>query len=328
MFFLRQFSGRLTAAAILTSRVRLVLVTALLSLGFSTAARAGEIVIVLSSDAAPYAQAQAGLNKQFAEQKRETRTVALPDVSKKGLDATIGTRADLVVAVGTSASVWLHTQLPPATLLVYCMVADPAAAGLAGGRVSYGVSTDIPVKSQLGLIAEALPKARSLGILYRSNTPEGQRQLKSLQEILPKDWQIKPVALDKYGSIADAVDSLMKQHVDVVWTTADPTVYDTASVRALLLASLRTNTPVFGYSAAFVKAGALIGIGVDSEAQGRQAATLALGLLKGASDNKTPLVNPPDNFQIAVNLIVASQIGVQLPPNLVQRATYTYKEER
>ena len=120
----------------------------------------------------------------------------------------------------------------------------------------------------------------------------------------------------------------MKQRVDMVWTAPDSTLYDTASVRALLLAALRTNTPVFGYSTAFVKAGALVGIGVDPEAQGQQAATLALQLLKGAGDAKTSRVNPPENFQIAVNLIVASQIGVQLPPEFVQRATYTYKEER
>ena len=99
-------------------------------------------------------------------------------------------------------------------------------------------------------------------------------------------------------------------------------------MRALLLASLRTKTPVFGYSAAFVKAGALFGITVDPEAQGKQAATLGLGLLKDAAVTKPPLVNAPESIQISVNLIVASQIGVQLPADLVQRATNVYKEER
>jgi putative tryptophan/tyrosine transport system substrate-binding protein len=328
MLLARQFLNLLAAGATVSGRIRLVLIAALLSLGFPAAARAGEVVIVLSGDNLPYVQAETGLKKQFATEKRETRSVALRDVSAKGLDATVGDKADLVVAVGTAAAVWLHAQLPAATPLVYCMVADPATFRLTEGRTTYGVSTDVAAKPQLGLIAEALPKARTLGILYRSNTLQGQRQIKNLEETLPKDWQLKPVALDKYDSVADAVDALMKQQVDVVWTTADSTVYDTASVRALLLASLRTNTPVFGYSAAFVKAGALFGISVDPEAQGKQAATLALTLLKGAGDTKLQLVNAPESFQIAVNLIVASQIGLQLPADIVQRATFTFKEGR
>jgi putative tryptophan/tyrosine transport system substrate-binding protein len=292
------------------------------------AARAGDVVIVLSGDNAPYAQAEMGLKKQFADQKRQTRSVTLQDVSSKGLDATVGHKPDLVVAVGTPAAVWLHGKLPADTPLIYCMVSDPAAFGLADGRPTYGVSTDVPLKAQLELIEEAFPNGRTLGLLYRANVPEGQRLLKNVQEALPGNWKLKAVAVDGQASIAEAIDALLKQRVDVVWTTADSAIYDTASVRALLLASLRTNTPVFGFSLPFVKAGALLGIGVDPQAQGLQAAAVGLRILNHGDDSQPPRVNPPESFQIAANLIVAGQINVELPQGLVQRAANVFKEGR
>ena len=74
-------------------------------------------MIVLSGDAAPYAQAETGLKRQFGEQKRETRTVSLQDLMSQGLDATVGKNAELVVAVGTPAAVWLHGKLPATSAL-------------------------------------------------------------------------------------------------------------------------------------------------------------------------------------------------------------------
>ena len=49
----------------------------------------GDVVIVLSSDAAPYAQAEAGFRDGFAKQSSILRTVRLEGVAKNGIDATI-----------------------------------------------------------------------------------------------------------------------------------------------------------------------------------------------------------------------------------------------
>lgn len=324
----QQSPGPCTTVTPAVRRFGLTLAAALLSLACSAAVRAGDIVIVLSGDAPPYALAQVGLNKQFAEQKRQTRTCALQDISKKGLEGTIGANADLVVAVGTPAAVWLHKTLPATTPLVYCMVADAAGAGLAEGRATYGVSTDIALTRQFELIGAALSQARTVGMLYRSDNAESQRQIGLIRQSLPADWKLEAVATDKSASIADAIDELTRRHVDVIWTAADPSVYDTASVRALLLASLRSHTPVFGFSPAFVRAGALLGTGVDPQAQGQQAAAVALHLLKAPADAALPRINPAEHFQIAVNLIVAEKLDVQLPPDVVQRATQVFKGEK
>jgi ABC-type uncharacterized transport system substrate-binding protein len=288
-------------------------------------ARAGEVVIVLSADAAAYHQAESGYRGNSTDPNRPIRTVLLKDVTDKGVEATIGKNADALLAIGTPAATYLHGHLGLPTPLVYCMVAMPTTAGLTEGRACFGVTTRIPVQAQFELIAQALPKARVLGMLYRSNTPDGQQFLEMVRQTIPKDWQLQAVAVDKFESVAAAIDELANRHPDVVWTTVETGLYDTATIRSLLLSELRTNAPVFGFSPAFVRAGALVGVGVDPAAQGQQAAALMARILANPTDKSIPQVQAPESFQIAVNLIVADQMGIHLPTDLIRRATYAFK---
>jgi ABC-type uncharacterized transport system substrate-binding protein len=85
---------------------------------------------------------------------------------------------------------------------------------------------------------------------------------------------------------------------------------------------------VFGFSPAFVRAGALLGVGVDPAAQGEQAAGIALQVIGKTWDEQQPPLQAPASFQLAVNQIVAGQIGVALPRGLVDRAAFVFKEEK
>lgn len=279
---------------------------------------------MLSAEAAAYHQAESGY-KAKSDPNQSTRTVLLKDVTEKGIDATIGKNADAVLAIGTPAATYLHAYLALPTPLIYCMVAMPSAAGLTDGRAAFGVTTRIPVQAQFELIAQALPNARVLGMLYHSDTTEGQQSLQMVRQTLPKDWQLQAVAVDKFDSIAAAIDELANRHVDVIWTTVETGIYDAATIRSLLLSELRTNSPVFGFSPGFVRAGALVGVGIDPTAQGAQAAALTARVLANPADKSVTQVQAPQSFQIAVNLIVADKIGIHLPKDLIRRAAYTFE---
>ena len=289
-------------------------------------ARGGAVVIVRTSDADPYTEADAAMTERFTQHQFSVRSVLAKDVSQEGIDAAIG-KPDVVVAIGTSAARWLHKELPPSIKLVYCMVSNAKDAGLVDGRAAFGVTTDVSIGQQLGLIGEALPRARAVGMLYHSDSAAGKSALASMTAALPGGWRVEPIAVNDYGSIADAIDTLTQKNVDVIWTTADQKLYDSASVRALLLAALRAKIPVWGFSPAFVRAGALLGVGVEPRSQGTQAADLALQLVN--DPQKVPAtVASPNDFQIAVNFIVAQQLGIVIPDSLSARATYIYKPEK
>lgn len=134
------------------------------------------VVIVRASDAEPYVQADAAARERLVAAGNDVRSMLAKDVSDKGVGVTLG-KADVVVAVGTASAKWLHQQpaLPAKLALVYCMVNSASEAGLLQGRECWGITTEVAVSEQVKLIVEALPRARSLGMLYRSDAQRGGR---------------------------------------------------------------------------------------------------------------------------------------------------------
>jgi putative tryptophan/tyrosine transport system substrate-binding protein len=311
-----------------------------LLLGLATPAQASAVLVVLSSDAKPYQEAQAALTEKLKQAQHSVSSIQLKDLTGRGIDDPSVKNAAGVVAVGTEAASWVHEHLPAAVPLTYCLVADPEGAGLTTGTPVRGVSATVPLGDQIDLIRQALPKARALGCLYRSNEERDQRLVKQLRAALPEGWQLKAVAVNEHDSVAAAIDNMLDQKVQAVWTFADAALYNSAMVRALLLAGLRRKVPVFGFSPQFVRAGALLGVGISPAAQGEQAAALAVGQLAAgqlpagqlpAGPAATqPAANPPPEppqFQIAVNLIVAEALSLELPGGLIEHAAIVVRKE-
>ncbi|HWE04489.1 MAG TPA: ABC transporter substrate binding protein [Tepidisphaeraceae bacterium] len=291
----------------------------------ATPAKAAHVLIVKASEAEPYTQAETALRNRLVELHHDVRSAVIKELEEKGVAAGVG-NAQVVVAVGTPSARWLHKQLPANVRLVYCMVTNVENTGLLSGAESWGVTTDVTIAEQIRIISEALPRARVLGMLYRSDTPDARRGLEAIEQYLPPTWRLAAVAVNEHPSMAAAIDALIQKNVDVIWTTADQKVYDTASVRALLLAGLRGKIPVWGYSPPFVRAGALLGVGVEPRGQGAQAAEIVERLLAGQAGGADK-AQPPREFQVAVNLIVAKQLGLEIPESLTRRAAYVFRPE-
>jgi len=289
-----------------------------------------QVVVVTSGEDAPYVAASDEARKLLSQQGHEVKVMTL-DKYTKSSGATAGPSADVCVAVGTKAALALHRDIRPPAQLVYCMVSGVEAAGLSEGAAANGVGTDVPLQVQLKLIAEALPGARTVGMLYRSDVPASAALVKAMQDALPPEMKLVSVAVDKRESVAAAIEALLDQKVNVIWTAADSAVYNVNTVRAMLLAAVRRQTPVFGFSPAFVNAGALLGVGIEPRKQGAQAAGIVARLVREPAT--APQVSPPaaitepPAFQIAVNLIVAERLAVTLPPGLVARADIVFRPE-
>jgi ABC-type uncharacterized transport system substrate-binding protein len=282
------------------------------------------VVIVRSSDAAPYQQAEATFTQRLESPQCKVRSVLVKDLADAGIGSAIST-TDTVVAIGTPAATWLHNQLPEGILLVYCMVSNPAEAGLLKGTQCWGVTMEVAESEQFKLISEALPSAKVVGTLYRSDTAGGRQVLQTLQDKLPSGWRVEAVAVNDYANVAAAIDALMGKNVDVVWTSADFKLYDVAAVQELLVASLRNKVPVWGFSPAFVRAGALLGVGVDPESQATQTTELIARLKQNRQSVQRS--QPPDQYQIAINLVVADQLNIQISDALLGRAKYIFRAE-
>ncbi len=277
---------------------------------------AAEVLVYLSSDAAPYRQAALGLEHELGT-GHSIRVRPMPE-PESAVDLAAG--VDAVVGIGTPAAVWLHHRLPAGIPFVYCMVADPAGLGLTGHPSGRGVSTDVPLKAQLDLIAEALPATRSVGVLVPAGRDGDLDLRRARAAVEAAGWKLEAVSVAPDGPFADTLKELFERRVDVIWTQPAPEIYNPATVRSLLLAALRRGIPVFGYSTAFVRAGSLLGIGLEAEWQGKQAAEILADALRPAGGRLEagPAADP--RFNVVVNLMVAERLDIELPTQLLRRA--------
>jgi ABC-type uncharacterized transport system substrate-binding protein len=234
------------------------------------------------------------------------------------------------------------------------MVARPQNAGLTQGPAAGGISMDVPVGEQIALMTRALGKIKTIGMLYCSDVPASAAMQKEMEQAMPAGVRLLAVDVKKHQSMADAIAALLAQGPDIVWTAPDSSVYDGATIRSLLLASVRNRIPVFGFSTAFVKAGALLGIGIDPRAQGEQAATMVAGVIKSrakgagavskpaggntttssasatsvAASSPACVVEAP-KFQVVLNLIVAAgdRLSISLPAEMTRSADVVFRPE-
>jgi len=320
----RPRAARRTASGLAGRLVALLRWTLLLLPGLAAAAN---VLVVLSADLPPYRRADDELEKSLKAHGHSGTSVVLDQISPAG--AADFTGVAVAVGVGTQAAAWLNAQAPATVALAYCMVPDPTAVGLGAGRAANGVTTDVPLADQIRLIGEALPNARNVGMFYRSDQERGRRQVDQLRAALPAGWKLEAVAINEQSSIASAIDALMDKKLDLVWTSLEGSIYNEATVRSLLLSALRRRVPVFGFSPSFVRAGALLGIGIDPAAQGRQTAEIVDRLLVAKPEPQPPLPGQTAPlFEIAVNLVVAQKLSIDLPAALIGRATHVFQPGR
>lgn len=302
------------------------LICAVAMLFIPTSVAAHDIVIVPSSDAEPYRLAKSRLQIKLTDLGHSAQTIALDALDDDRL-SDLEQAGHIFVAVGSSAAVSLNGRLSDASHLIYCMVTDPVAHRLTQRDLTYGLSTQVPVSQQLDLISEAMPDARVIGVLYSSESEDSRETLEEVRRVLPIGWQLKATDIDEYKTTADALQALFKSRPHIVWTSADSTVFNSATIRSLLLTALRKKTPIFGFSTPFVRAGALLGIGIDPGTQGEDAA-----LLTDEVARKGPLVEKEfrhrvPRFDVAVNLLVAEELDIELPKSTVARARHQFSRQ-
>lgn len=283
---------------------------------------AAETWIVLSSDAAPYRTCESALGRELATTHTTIRSMLLTELDDATLKQLSSKRSGAIVAIGSEAAARLQSSLSPEAPLTYCMVANPRASGLATGRATPGVSTDIPASDQFVAIKQAIPSIRKIGVIFKASSP---RSVELLAEFRATVGQIpiEAIDIDSAGSPSDAIRKVVQAKPDIIWTAADSSVYNAGTIKALLKESLTASIPVFGFSSQCVRAGALLGLTVRPEDQAAQAAQIVRRFIESPGKPPTSSIVPP-KFRLAVNSVVASRLDIRMPSELLRSADETF----
>ncbi|HEL1675518.1 TPA: ABC transporter substrate binding protein [Streptococcus suis] len=218
---------------------------------------------------------------------------------------------DIVLAIATPSAQSLAT-VSTETPIVFTAVTDPLSADLVesiekpGGLLT-GTSDQAPIDKQVELLGQAVPDAKTVGILYTTSERNSEVQVEQAKELLEKaGYKVVVKGITSSNEVQDAATSLMKD-VDALFIPTDNTVASTMTMIGEL--SVEHKVPVIGGSTDMVDEGGLLTYGTNYVALGRQTAKMAIKIIEGANVSETA-VEYPETVSLHVNEEMAQKLGI------------------
>jgi putative tryptophan/tyrosine transport system substrate-binding protein len=231
---------------------------------------------------------------------------------------------DIILTEATPATI-AAKQATSTIPIVMGVVADALGPGLVdnlarpGGNITgfTALGTETYTK-RLGLLKEAFPATKRVGVLADANNPATPIGLASTMEAARAlDLLVEVAKAETRADIPGALDRLKDSGVSALDVISNSVFFNEHKLIVLLVTAKRL--PAIYDDAVFPEAGGLMSYGPDVRDNFRRAAGYVDRILKGAKAGELP-VEQPTKFELIINLGAAKAIGVTLPSALVLRA--------
>jgi putative tryptophan/tyrosine transport system substrate-binding protein len=256
------------------------------------------------------------IERRYAEGKADR----LPQLARELVDQ----KPDVIVVGGTRVAI----AAKKATSTIPIVVAgagDLVEAKLIdsfmypGGNIT-GVarmSADV-FGARIKLIKEILPKATWIVALSNGRNPGHRRSLKDADlSARALNLRFETVSAQTPDELDGAIKTAARTGASALFIMTDA-MFNTQVSRIAQL-TIKNRLPSVYDRNEFVEAGGLMSYGVNLADLSRRAAEYVDKILKGAKPGDLTLVQPT-NFDLSINLKTASQIGLTIPPEVLQRA--------
>ncbi len=178
-------------------------------------------------------------------------------------------------------------------------------------ELTYGISNEAPLETQLTLFKHMLPSIKKIGIVYSPKYNQGwfdeaQREANA--------FSLKLVGIPYKDSkpIDEAFAELLPL-VDAVWLIPDPVIITRSSFFKIVKRSEEMKKPLLTYSNAFVENGAVLAVSVEEMTVGRQTAVLIEQLIKKATIKER--IQKPAGSNISLNLKKVKEFKLMINAN-------------
>lgn len=233
----------------------------------------------------------------------------------KTISQQLAESSDVVLAIATPSAQSLAntTQTTP---VIFSAVTDPVSAKLVesrehpGGNVT-GTSdqSSDAISTQINLIKEVLPKAKTIGILYTQSEPNSVVQKDEAKRLLEeKGFTVVEKTILDSNNVKAAAESLMAE-VDMVFVPTDNIISST--METVKQVSIKHKVPVFGGSTEMIAVGGLYNYGTNYEELGRQTARMLIRVLKGENPENIA-VELPEKLELHTNQEMADALGIDI----------------
>jgi len=283
------------------------------------------VSIVFTNKNEQYVQAVEGFKKFLKENninlwfseynlegKEEKGGIILSEIKNK--------KPDIIVAVGTLAAKIVSKNINDIPV-VFCMVMSETSIEKKPNIT--GVLMDIPLEIKFDYLKKVLPKAKSIGVVYTSNTEKTFEEMLTLSK--EKGYKIIGKKINSEKEFPEALSDLLSQ-IDIFWMIADSNIYSIYSVKHLILECFKNKVPLFGLSLAYTKAGALLSLDCNYEDMGKQAGEIGLKIIQSIKPENIP-VEVPRKAELSINLIAAQKMGIEISKEILKETKEILKDE-
>jgi putative ABC transport system substrate-binding protein len=228
---------------------------------------------------------------------------------------------DLVLAVATPSAIAMANETTELPVLITA-VTDPVSAKLVKSNDKpetniTGTNDLNPVKDQLQLIKDIVPKAKKIGIIYNASEINSQIQVDIADKAAPElGLDLVKVTVTASSEVMQAAQSLAGR-VDAIYLPTDNMVI--SSVSAVIKVAEDNKIPLVTGEADSVENGALATVGIDYYQLGRTTGEMAVRILKGDKPQDMA-IESQEGSNLIINLKAAERMGVAIPDDIKDKA--------
>ena len=184
-----------------------------------------------------------------------------------------------------------------------------------------------PIAEQIDLLLQIVPDAKSIGTVYTSSEKNSQVQVGILKEVCEaKGLTVVERTVSTVNDIQQATQSLVEENVDAVWLCTDNNV--ASAMPQVVGVTDAAGIITVCAEESMVMSGGTITYGINFYQIGYDAGLMAAKILNGeAVPAEMPIQGPKqEDLKLVINPEAVEIIGVEIPADLMEKATLTTDE--
>ena len=254
------------------------------------------------------------LHSEIIQQLSENLKLKRPDiiiseVTPEDKIQTVNSKTDLIIGIG-NAGMQSTVRHYPKTKKLFIST-DPNKFKLDKNKNKYDAILYMvqPYCRQIQFIKLINKKWKTIGLLNSQEKPIDRKTIEQCaKKYHLKTYIAKTITNDELKiAIKDVLN-----HADLLLALPDKNIYNSQSVKNILLTSYRHRKPVIAFSESFVNAGALASIFSSTEQISNSASDLVEQYFKSGQKFKKS-VNYPQAFDISINRQVFRALDLSIP---------------
>ena len=238
------------------------------------------------------------------------------------VDAALTARADLLMTLSTP-TLQVAIRKAPKLPIVFTFLADPVTAGAGRSFTDHlpnvtGVPTTGASAEVVSLLRQCLPLARRIGTIVvpsEVNTVFNKNQLALAARRLGIELVAVPASTS--SELPDAALALCSLKIDAVCQVAGNLT--ATGFTSIVKAARGAGLPAFGFMSSQAEQGAVAVVALDSYDGGKEAAQLAVRVMRGESPASIPF-QPLTKTRTIVSLAAARMVGLVIPESVLRKA--------